>query len=172
MNKISIAIIDDESLVRLGIKSSVEWENYGYEIIGEADNGQNGLEMIQQKQPDIVLLDICMPVMDGIEVLKRLQQMEIDCKVIILSCHDDFHFVKEAMKNGASRLEPAAASLAYYRYAMYQAANAEDFTVGDITVASGRDDKIRLAREVWMEAEREIADLLSDDGFVFRGVRV
>lgn len=51
MNKISIAIIDDESLVRLGIKSSVEWENYGYEIIGEADNGQNGLEMIQQKQP-------------------------------------------------------------------------------------------------------------------------
>lgn len=101
MNKISIAIIDDESLVRLGIKSSVEWENYGYEIIGEADNGQNGLEMIQQKQPDIVLLDICMPVMDGIEVLKRLQQMEIDCKVIILSCHDDFHFVKEAMKNGA-----------------------------------------------------------------------
>ena len=57
MNKISIAIIDDESLVRLGIKSSVEWENYGYEIIGEADNGQNGLEMIQQKQPDIVLLE-------------------------------------------------------------------------------------------------------------------
>ena len=73
-------------------------------------------------------------------------------------------------ENNASRLEPAAASLAYYRYAMYQAANAEDFTVGDITVASGRDDKIRLAREVWMEAEREIADLLSDDGFVFRGV--
>ena len=70
-------------------------------------------------------------------------------------------------ENNASRLEPAAASLAYYRYAMYQAANAEDFTV-----ASGRDDKVRLAREVWMEAEREIADLLSDDGFVFRGVRV
>ena len=75
-------------------------------------------------------------------------------------------------ENNASRLEPAAASLAYYRYAMYQAANAEDFTVGDITVASGRDDKVRLAREVWMEAEREIADLLSDYGFVFRGVRV
>ena len=72
-------------------------------------------------------------------------------------------------ENNASRLEPAAASLAYYRYAMYQAANAEDFTVGDITVASGRDDKIRLAREVWMEAEREIADLLSDDGFVSAG---
>ena len=52
---------------------------------------------------------------------------------------------------------------------MYQAANAEDFTVGDITVASGRDDKIRLAREVWMEAEREIADLLSDDALCSAG---
>ena len=52
MNKISIAIIDDESLVRLGIKSSVEWENYGYEIIGEADNGQNGLEMIQSERKE------------------------------------------------------------------------------------------------------------------------
>ena len=85
MNKISIAIIDDESLVRLGIKSSVEWENYGYEIVGEADNGQNGLEMIQQKQPDIVLLDICMPVMDGIEVLKQLQQWKLTVRSLFLA---------------------------------------------------------------------------------------
>ena len=53
MNKISIAIIDDESLVRLGIKSSVEWENYGYEIIGEADNGQNGTgNRFSRNKPD------------------------------------------------------------------------------------------------------------------------
>lgn len=73
MRNIGIAIIDDESLVRLGIKSSVAWEEYGYEIVGEADNGQTGLEMIREKHPDIVLLDVCMPVMNGIEVLKSLQ---------------------------------------------------------------------------------------------------
>lgn len=101
MRNIGIAIIDDESLVRLGIKSSVAWEKYGYEIVGEADNGQTGLEMIREKHPDIVLLDVCMPVMNGIEVLKSLQKLKIQCKVIILSCHDDFCFVKEAMKNGA-----------------------------------------------------------------------
>ena len=101
MRNIGIAIIDDESLVRLGIKSSVAWEEYGYEIVGEADNGQTGLEMIREKHPDIVLLDVCMPVMNGIEVLKSLQKLKIQCKVIILSCHDDFCFVKEAMKNGA-----------------------------------------------------------------------
>lgn len=59
MRNIGIAIIDDESLVRLGIKSSVAWEEYGYEIVGEADNGQTGLEMIREKHPDIVLLDVC-----------------------------------------------------------------------------------------------------------------
>lgn len=101
MRNIGIAIIDDESLVRLGIKSFVAWEEYGYEIVGEADNGQTGLEMIREKHPDIVLLDVCMPVMNGIEVLKSLQKLKIQCKVIILSCHDDFCFVKEAMKNGA-----------------------------------------------------------------------
>lgn len=101
MRNIGIAIIDDESLVRLGIKSSVAWEEYGYEIVGEADNGQTGLEMIREKHPDIVLLDVCMPVMNGIEVLKSLQKLKIQCKVIILSCHDDFCFVKEAIKNGA-----------------------------------------------------------------------
>ena len=49
MRNIGIAIIDDESLVRLGIKSSVAWEKYGYEIVGEADNVQTGLEMIRKK---------------------------------------------------------------------------------------------------------------------------
>ena len=52
MRNIGIAIIDDESLVRLGIKSSVAWEEYGYEIVGEADNGQTGLEMIREKHPE------------------------------------------------------------------------------------------------------------------------
>ena len=54
---------------------------------------------------------------------------------------------------------------------MYQAANGEDFTVGDITVSSGRNDRVKLAREIWLEAQREISGLLEDDGFVFRGVK-
>lgn len=74
-------------------------------------------------------------------------------------------------ESNTSRLEAAAASLAFYRYAMYQAAVSEDFTVGDITVSSGRSDKVKLAREIWLEAERQVSDLLSDDGFVFRGVK-
>lgn len=101
MNRIRIAVIDDDSLIRLGICSSVDWGQHGYEVVGEADNGQTGWEMLQRAQPDIVFLDISMPVMDGIEVLKLMQQTGVRTKAVILSCHDDFHLVKEAMKNGA-----------------------------------------------------------------------
>lgn len=101
MNRIRIAVIDDDSLIRLGICSSVGWSQHGYEVVGEADNGQAGWEMIQREQPDIVFLDISMPVMDGIEILKLMQQAGVRTKAVILSCHDDFHLVKEAMKNGA-----------------------------------------------------------------------
>ena len=86
MRNIGIAIIDDESLVRLGIKSSVAWEEYGYEIVGEADNGQTGLEMIRENTRISSCLDVCMPVMNGIEVLKSPAKLKIQCKVIILSC--------------------------------------------------------------------------------------
>ena len=101
MNRIRIAVVDDDSLIRLGICSSVDWGQHGYEVVGEAENGQTGWEMIQRTQPDIVFLDISMPVMDGIEVLKLMQQAGVRTRAVILSCHDDFHLVKEAMKNGA-----------------------------------------------------------------------
>lgn len=96
-----IAVVDDDSMIRLGICSSVDWGQYGYEVVGEADNGQSGWEMIQREKPDIVLLDMAMPGMDGIEVLKKIQQSNLHTKAVILSCHDDFHYVKKAMKNGA-----------------------------------------------------------------------
>ncbi len=101
MRKIRIAVIDDDSLIRLGICSSVDWSQHGYEVVGEADNGQTGWEMIQRTHPDIVFLDVSMPVMDGIELLKQMQRAGVHTRAVILSCHDDFHLVKEAMKNGA-----------------------------------------------------------------------
>ncbi len=96
-----ILIADDEMLVRAGLKSSINWESENFKIVGEANNGEKTLSMVAELKPDILLLDINMPVMNGIEVLKELKKRKEACKVIILSCHDEFEYVKDAMRYGA-----------------------------------------------------------------------
>lgn len=94
-------IVDDEPLVRIGIKSAIDWQAQGVEIIGEAGDGDEAFRLIVSEQPDVVLLDIKMPRMDGLEVLRRIKEQELPVKVVVLSSFDDFGFVKEAMKLGA-----------------------------------------------------------------------
>lgn len=96
-----ILIVDDEMLVRAGLKSIIDWERHGYTIIGEADSGDKALKMVKELKPDIMFLDINMPGTNGIDVLKGLKESRNACKVIVISCHDEFEYVKEAMKLGA-----------------------------------------------------------------------
>ncbi|UYZ21781.1 response regulator [Mesobacillus jeotgali] len=96
-----ILIVDDEPLVRVGIKSSYDWEGNGYEIAGEAEDGEKALRMIEEVKPDIVILDIKMPRLDGLQVLEEIQQRKIETYVIVLSSFDDLDHVKKAMKLGA-----------------------------------------------------------------------
>ena len=74
-------IVDDEVLVRIGIKHSITWDQNGFELIGEASDGKEALEMIQKLAPDIVILDINMPVLNGIEVLRELKEQKYKGKV-------------------------------------------------------------------------------------------
>jgi two-component system response regulator YesN len=96
-----VLIIDDEQLVRMGLKSMLPWGELGYEIVGEALNGQQGLDLIGKLQPDIVITDIKMPIIDGLELMRRAIAEQPQLKFIILSSYDDFQLVKQAMKQGA-----------------------------------------------------------------------
>ncbi|MEC0227697.1 response regulator [Paenibacillus alba] len=98
---LKILIVDDEALVRIGIKTIIPWEELGFELVGEAENGKKAVEMARTYSPDIILTDIKMPVMTGIELIKQLRQENHPAKFIVLSAHDDLVYVKEAMKNGA-----------------------------------------------------------------------
>lgn len=98
---LGVVIIDDELLARVGVKSVLEWESAGYQILGEASNGAEGLKLILDKKPDIVITDIKMPVMDGLEMIKKSKEDKLNPKFIVLSSYDEFHLVKEAMKLGA-----------------------------------------------------------------------
>ena len=96
-----ILIVDDEPLVRIGIKSAIPWEAHGMEIIGEAADGEEAIRLMIEHEPDVILLDIKMPKRDGIEVLQVMKLKGIKAKTIILSSFDDFMFVKKAMQLGA-----------------------------------------------------------------------
>jgi two-component system response regulator YesN len=93
MNTVFIA--DDELIIRQGIKCIIDWEQLGFEIIGEASNGEDALNFILNKQPDLVLMDIRMPKMLGLDVVEAARNKGFNGKVIILSGYTDFnHFSK------------------------------------------------------------------------------
>lgn len=92
-------VIDDEYLVRLGIRETIDWKKYNIKIVGEADNGREGLELVHRLKPDVVLTDIKMPVMDGLELVRALK--DVDCVPVILSGYKDFDYAKETLENGA-----------------------------------------------------------------------
>lgn len=99
---IKIFLVEDEILIRNGIKSSIEWEKEGYAFAGEASDGELALPMILKEKPDILITDIRMPFMDGLE-LSRLVKKELpDIKILILSGYDEFDYAKEAIKIGVT----------------------------------------------------------------------
>lgn len=100
--KKTVLIVDDDALARIGIKSITNFEKYGYTLIGEENNGTDALETILASRPDIVLCDVKMPGLNGVELLLECKKQGIPSTFIMLSSYDDFTFVKEALTNGAS----------------------------------------------------------------------
>jgi two-component system response regulator YesN len=93
-----IMIVDDEAVVRQGIKSSIQWNEHGFELIGDYVNGRDALEAIELHKPDLVLSDIYMPFMDGLELTRQIQIHYPYIKVIILTGYDNFDYVQQALR--------------------------------------------------------------------------
>lgn len=98
--EIKILIADDHDLIRQGLIRIISFEE-GFEIIGEAENGEALLEMLKQKKADVVLLDLKMPKMNGIEALKAIKEKTNDIKVIMLTVENDGKTIREAINIGA-----------------------------------------------------------------------
>lgn len=95
---IKLLIVDDEPLVQIGIKSMLRWDELGIEVCGTAMNGKAALEMIRQYRPDIVITDIKMPVMNGLELVKICRDEFGPIPLfIILTSFEEFSLIKEAM---------------------------------------------------------------------------
>ncbi|MEG0852571.1 MAG: response regulator [Angelakisella sp.] len=93
-----IMLVDDEEEVRTGIIKQIDWEAAGFEIVGDAENGEDALEKLELLEPDLVLTDIRMPYMDGLTMSERIRQMHPSVKIVIFSGYDDFEYAKQAIK--------------------------------------------------------------------------
>lgn len=95
-----LVIVDDEYLVRLGIRETIDWAANGIEVIGDASNGKQGYEMIKKLNPDLVITDIKMPIMNGVDLVKTLHKEGFNGEIVVLSGYKDFEYAKETFENG------------------------------------------------------------------------
>lgn len=95
-----VLLIDDEPLIREGLRQVINWEEYGFTICADTADGRAGLNMIRFHQPDLVIVDIRMPGLSGIELVEQAKQEGYSCKFIILSGYSSFSYAKELIKLG------------------------------------------------------------------------
>ncbi|MCR2807742.1 response regulator [Paenibacillus soyae] len=91
-------IADDEAIIREGIRSSVPWEALSLEVVGEAEDGEEALELAVEKQAHVLLVDLSMPIMNGLTLIGHLRQQLPHCKIVIVTGHDEFAYAYEAIK--------------------------------------------------------------------------
>ncbi len=97
-----VFIVDDEFLQRQLVKKTVNWEKLGLEIAGEAEDGEEALDKILEEKPDILIMDINIPYINGIQVSEKVKQVLPDTQVIILTAYGEFEYAKQALSLGAA----------------------------------------------------------------------
>ncbi len=138
-----IALVDDQPLVRNGIASLLDAR--GHAVVAEAGDGQAGIEAVRRTHPDLVLMDLRMPVMDGLEATRLLKAEFPDLRIVILTVSDDERDLLEAVKSGA------------YGYLLKDLEASEFFEALDAVEHGESVIPARLARHLWSEFQRMAA---------------
>jgi Response regulator containing CheY-like receiver domain and AraC-type DNA-binding domain len=94
-------IVDDELYARKGLISVLPWERFGFKIVGEANSGEKALEFLKTRGADVVFTDLTMPGMSGFDLMRITGNLYPDMRTVVLTCHQDFGFIQEAMRLGA-----------------------------------------------------------------------
>lgn len=98
---IHVLIVDDDKLVRKGLMSFLPWESFGMRVVGEAANGEKALDFLKANRVDLLMTDLAMPVMSGIELIRIVRKLYPDIAIAVLTLHQDFEYIQEALRLGA-----------------------------------------------------------------------
>lgn len=97
-----VLIVEDDKLVRKSLISSFEWNKFGMEIVGDAKNGEKALQFIEEQPVDLIITDLAMPIMSGIELIRIVKERYPKIFIVVLSLHRDFEYIQEAMRLGGA----------------------------------------------------------------------
>ncbi len=180
-----LVIIDDEPLVRFGLKTTINWADYGIVFCGEAENGIAGIKLVEEVQPDIVLTDVKMPLLDGLEMISKIRKFNKNVEFIILSGYGEFEFAKVAFKHDVVNylLKPVSnEELIDTILRVIERIKAKELVVRSEFVLENSQDEInrKIIRILIHESFTDLAELnahiamfnvkLFDEGFVVVGV--
>ena len=96
-----LLIVEDEEIIRQGLTEHIPWNKIGFNVVGEADNGKSAVDLIPVIQPDVILTDIKMPEMNGVEMMSFIKQEYPHIKVIVISGYNDFEYARKSVEYGA-----------------------------------------------------------------------
>lgn len=97
-----VLIVDDEPIVKIALRSMIDWNALGFHICATASNGEEALEMAERFHPDLIICDLKMPIMDGIELIRTAREKEMACEFLVISNYEDFNYVRTALVLGAT----------------------------------------------------------------------
>lgn len=162
-----VVIVDDEVLVRRGLMSTIPWEKYGMVVAADYPNGKKALDAMDTVRPDVVVTDIRMPQLDGLELIRILSGRYPEIITLILSCHDDFEYAQQALSLGAA---------AYLLKTNMDEREVDEAMTKIQRKLAERKDRAalreQLAKSRWYERQAALrAELTSDTGAPFSPVR-
>lgn len=98
----TVLLVDDEPLIRMGLKKLIDWPQYGWRVVGQAGDGSEAMEFLSKHAVDLVITDLMMPGMDGIELSAAVRQRFPGISVVVLTGYDDFHLVQKSLRNAVA----------------------------------------------------------------------
>jgi two-component system response regulator YesN len=153
-----LMIADDEPKIRRGLRKVLPWNDMNIEIVGEADDGLLALQLAKELKPDILFIDICMPFLDGLELIERLHTVLDHCVIIVISGHDEFTYAQKAIK------------LNVFEYLLKPVMKSKLETVVANAIQVLEEDRQNEVRKSWVDNQFKTNSLVIRETFLLKWV--
>ena len=165
MSKTRVLLVDDHAVVRGGLRLLIDSQT-DMEVVGEADNGQKGLELIRELKPDVAVVDINMPVLTGIDLVKELQKDNCSTQLLILTAHEERAYITQLLRAGAVRFLLKRSAVDQLIQAIRAAATGGQYLDSNVLQALSADEAEASGSPapdvaVLSQREREVLELIA-----------